>query len=357
MRAVTGLALVTLLLGALAGADAKLTPVYSTTATGTKVELNVPPRFMWGWGKGLRGYCGEFSFQSFGILFGNYLSAENVRNDADGVELLIAVNDEKAAKTLKFDYEEWDYAKQAKPQGTHFMSWVANHIDAGHGVIGGFYEQVNQGDPDYDHIMPIFGYLQDTSATSKAKSSVSNWFGALSGSNKAGGTDRSDVLGIYFNDLYRDTPLYGKNDATFITSRADCKPAGGVQPSDPPYDWCLPKQYDYGIAIKGNRDDLGELVPTQLIMPSWTEPDYGKEDQKHLPIVQFTVSALIEGLVVGSNYAVLRFDRAGDVPTQNFIQGSYSRRFNIVANATTMLLKNFDSFSSDATIFYRTVLM
>ena len=38
------------------------------------VLLDVPPRYMWGWGKGLRGYCGETSYQSFGIFYGNWVS-------------------------------------------------------------------------------------------------------------------------------------------------------------------------------------------------------------------------------------------------------------------------------------------
>ena len=55
----------------------------------------------------MRGYCGECSFQSHGILHGNWISQEIARKNADKKELLIGVNDAKAAKGLKFNYEKF----------------------------------------------------------------------------------------------------------------------------------------------------------------------------------------------------------------------------------------------------------
>jgi hypothetical protein len=69
--------------------------------------LDVPARYMWGWAPGKRGYCGETSFQSHGIYYGNWISQEIVRRNADGTELLVYVNDVKAAKGLKFNYEQF----------------------------------------------------------------------------------------------------------------------------------------------------------------------------------------------------------------------------------------------------------
>ena len=62
--------------------------------------LDAPPRSMWGQGEGTRGYCGETSFQTHGILFGNWISSEIARLNADGIELLIGENDVKAATAL-----------------------------------------------------------------------------------------------------------------------------------------------------------------------------------------------------------------------------------------------------------------
>ncbi len=78
-------------------------------SSGAAVILNIPPRQMWGWGAGMNGYCGETSFQSVGIYYGNWYSQERVRYADGNQELLIAVNDEKAAKNLALSYTVWNY--------------------------------------------------------------------------------------------------------------------------------------------------------------------------------------------------------------------------------------------------------
>jgi len=62
---------------------------------------------MWGWADGKRGYCGETSFQSHGILYGNWISQQIARNYADKRELIIGRNEVAAAKGLKFKYEKF----------------------------------------------------------------------------------------------------------------------------------------------------------------------------------------------------------------------------------------------------------
>ncbi len=96
----------------------------TTKANGTNFDvlLDVPARFMWGWADGKRGYCGETSFQSHGILYGNWISQQLVRNQADKRELLIGVNDEKAAKGLKFKYQSFS-GGTATQQGSQFVEW------------------------------------------------------------------------------------------------------------------------------------------------------------------------------------------------------------------------------------------
>ena len=51
-------------------------PFLMTKVNGTNLDviLDVPARYMWGWADGKRGYCGETSFQSHGILYGNWIS-------------------------------------------------------------------------------------------------------------------------------------------------------------------------------------------------------------------------------------------------------------------------------------------
>uniref|UniRef100_A0A6U4U2F7 Uncharacterized protein n=1 Tax=Neobodo designis TaxID=312471 RepID=A0A6U4U2F7_NEODS len=332
--------------GSSTGAQAFLTKELNATGPkgvslrGTKVALPVPPRYMWGWGDGLRGYCGSFSFQSLGLLYGNYISASPLRNAADGHELLIAVNEEIAANTMRFGFEQWKWDKESVPQANGFAGWIADHIDDGHGVVVGMFERKDGGDPDYDHIMPVFGYQRDDGQMS------------VDGKQKKA---RSDVIGLHFNDLFRSTSLYGDLEADFIQTRRDCAAPGGIQPLAAPYDFCLPKNYDYGIALLGNRDDANELYPARLVMPSWTEPDYGLEDERHQAIVSFKPTLEITGLTAGVAYVVLRFDHPADVPVSDFLRGAYSKRFDFTASASNATMSAFDEFMSDATVFYRVV--
>lgn len=295
--------------------------------------LDIPPRYMWGWGPGLQGYCGETSFQSAGIFFGNWVSSEEVRYASGGEELLIAVNDELTAQTLKYDYERWMWDAHNPPQAGEFLSdFVRSHIEKGHPVIFGAFEKLPKGDKDYDHIMIITGIQNET--TQKPK-----------------GMGDADVAGFYFNDLYLNKTRF-LSAANDVQTRQGCKTN---ETPEQPYEYCLPANYDYAIAIKGVLDDERVLTRMQLIMPAWTEPDWGKEDGLHQLPVKFTVSARFFGLNVGSTYNVYRYDDPRSVPSSKFHTSSFDKKFSFVATNETQVLANFDSFMSDGTIFYRTV--
>lgn len=312
----------------------RLSPLRATTT----VQLNVPPRYMWGWGPGVNGYCGETSFQSHGILFGNWISAEEVRASGGGKELLIGVNDVSTAEDLLFDYEEWGGTKSARrvkgiplksPQlnATSYVSWVVKHVDQGHVVVSGWFEKLpsSQADSDYDHIMPTIGYKKDSSS------------GA--------------ILGLIYNDLWGTQPRYA-DLSTAVTTRSNCLTT--TKPTQP-YDYCIPSSNVYAIALTGNVDQNSETVPMTLTMPSWKEPDWGKEDGLHEKAVQFTVTATVSGLTSGKQYSVLRYDDQRNVPISGFLDSSFSERFDFTAQGATQELTDFDSFMSDATIFYRVV--
>lgn len=294
----------------------------SLNASTVDVILNAPPRFMWGWGAGLSGYCGETSFQTNGIFWGEWVSSEKVRTTA-GSELLIAVNDEKAAKALKFQYEEWDY-ESSNPQGANFVAWLRSHIDEGHIIAIGVYEQMKNGDEDYDHIVPVIGYQY---------------------SSASGAT-----TGIYFNDLYSTETRFLAVPAG-IQTRSACTMSNAQQP----YNYCIPKTVSYGIAFLGNVDTSSQTYRVTLTMPSWTEPDYGKEDKIYASPVNFTVSATVSGLRVGGSYTVYRFDSYSTLPSSNFANGPYTNKWTFTAQSSVQTLTSFDTFLSNATIFYRAI--
>jgi len=299
--------------------------------------LDVPPRRMWGWGAGMNGYCGETSIQSAGIFFGNYWSQERVRYADGNEELLIGVNDVKAAKALKLDYEAWDYERKKTPQASEFLSWIKNHINQGHPVVAGWYEKQPRGDEDYDHIMPIIGYED-----------VSRLVRDADGKLVAVPTSTN----IYHNDLYlQETSITLGKDA--FKSRKGCSQSKSpVQP----YDYCLPDEYDYGLAIKGNVDPNKETFRTFLTVSIWTEPDWGAEDKKHEKPIQFTAFATVTGLTPGKKYALLRFDKADDLgDSKNFLQKKWAKKYEFVADSDTYVYEDLDPMMSDGTYFFRCV--
>ena len=294
----------------------------STKSYNSKI-LNIPPRIMWGWGTGLSGYCGECSIQSVGLYYGNYISQELVRYSDGNEELLIGVNDEKAAKTLQYVYEEWDYNKKT-PQDKSFKSWLKEQLDNNYPVISGFYERMKKGtgDEDYDHIMPIIGYTLDSN---------------------------NEISGLYHNDLYKDE--VSLTTADFSTRNKCYQDIAPVQP----YDYCLPVNVDYGIVIKGFNDPLGETFRAEFEISMNYEPDYGAEDKLHQKPIPFDGVLHISGLTAGESYACLRFDNVKDLPSKGgFLNASFAARFNFIASSSTHDL-NVDTTMSDGSYFYRCV--
>jgi hypothetical protein len=116
---------------------------------------------MWGWTGNVDGYCGETSFQSSLIYYGNYASQEQVRYADGNAELIISQNDQTAANKLWLVNEEWNY-NQKQPQEVAFKAWLKKNIDAGWPVTAGWYLRELNGDPDYDHIMIVVGYTLDS---------------------------------------------------------------------------------------------------------------------------------------------------------------------------------------------------
>jgi hypothetical protein len=117
-----------------------------------------------------------------------------------------------------------------------------------------------------DHIMIIIGYTVDSSG---------------------------HVTGFYHND-------YWKRTVSLITSkfstRQNCE-----QDTHPeqPYSYCLPYEVDYGLAILGNNDPLGETFPTYLVTDMYDEPDWGAEDKIFAKPILFNHTLHVSGLIPG----------------------------------------------------------
>lgn len=314
------------------------------------VILNIPPRRMWGWGAGMNGYCGETSFQSTGIYYGNWWSQEQVRYADGNKELLIGVNDEKAAKSLLLQYTVWNY-NQKTPQSTTYLAWLKKNIDAGHPVIAGWYEKQPKGDEDYDHIMPIIGYEVKKSKVEDEFVYAANST-ELEKKKKKKATNPTDT-DILHNDLYLQETSTTRA-ATVFGTRKMCSQQ--KQPTQP-YEYCLPQDYNYGIAVLGNVDPNKLTFRTFLTVSIWTEPDWGAEDKKYETPISFTATATITGLTKGKKYSILRFDKVADLgDSKNFLTAKWAKRYDFTAEDVTQTYSNLDALKSDGTYFFRTVL-
>ncbi len=128
----------------------------------------------------------------------------------------------------------------------------------------------------------------------------------------------TQINGLYHNDYYLDTVVL--TSATFAT-RSECTMKNPTQP----FQYCLPKNVDYGIALKGIVDPQGETYPTRLRTDMWDEPDWGAEDKLHQKPILFNSNLTVSGLTVGNPYTCLRFDDKETVPARgNFINGTFS---------------------------------
>ena len=95
---------------ALLGPTTVITPVAQAATTYTD-GLAIPSRLQW---NGNYGYCGEVSFISAGLYYGQYLSqydaraiaSKNARQSITSSQLLLGVNDEYAARSLRLRYEK-----------------------------------------------------------------------------------------------------------------------------------------------------------------------------------------------------------------------------------------------------------
>jgi hypothetical protein len=179
--------------------------------------LDVPPRYMWGWGPGTSGYCGSMTIQSIGIYFGNYVSQDLVRGETGGHdgkhEVLLGRGGCCSAidimPKLRLNATQWKYWDEPEPQHAAFLRWMRHAADAGEPVAFGVYMKT-ESDEDFDHIVPLVGF--------------------------------DDAGRLAFNDLHSNVTLHEDLPA-FVSSRERCHAA---LPWSERFAYCLPSRVNYG---------------------------------------------------------------------------------------------------------------
>jgi hypothetical protein len=312
----------------------------------TTVVLNVPPRYMWGWGPGYHGYCGSFSTQSISLYYGLWMSAEFVRYAANTSEVLLGFGHyTKVAEVFGLDIEIFDNAGPS-PTISRYLDWVVAHSRAQHPVIGGVFERRQGGDSDYDHIVPLIGGTELPVANTLLP------VDPVTGK-------RSNVTEIVFNDLYLHHHRQMRGSVLAV-NRSDWTTPNWTQP----FDYALPYMNNYGVAILGLADPNRETFRLKLSAWSWTEPDWGAEDRcqeqsssnpKPGPM---DLSATVFGLTAGTAYTILRFDgntTASTVSSDFLKSRQWSRRWDFVASGDTYVVDLFDRVMTNTVVTYRAV--
>jgi hypothetical protein len=313
--------------------------------TTTDIILNVPPRYMWGWGADRSGYCGEFSVQSTGLYFGVWISAEHSRVAANNglKEILVSTPDfGNVAAAYRLDIAEWDN-DVAQPQISTHLDWIHAHLRQGHPIIGAVFEKKPDANDEYDHIVPLVGVTTQSTPNTALPSSPA--------------TGRAtNVTKVHWNDLWLNR--------TRVLSTAELGVTRAAWTSDTELDFptpsALPRNVDHALAVLGLVDPQLETYRLKLTAWAWSEPDWGSEDECDLSPVLLDMSATVYGLTVGQRYVILRFEgnvSSGRNPAMNFLaSGLHTKRWDFTATGSQQSFDDFDAVQTSLAVTYRAVL-
>lgn len=279
------------------------------------VQHDIPPRAQW---DDNNGYCGECSIQSIALFFGAYISQYRAREIIDPTQqqdVWVPENSGPIFDALRLNYQTWN-SGLATPQYQAYLIWAKTHLQQGHPVIIDVFVK-GETSSDYDHIMPATGFTSSTTNTYIT----------------------SDTL--VFNDNYMST-AYTRTFGSLWDTRS-------MSGNGATYEYCIPRDTDYGCAVTGVKDTSGTLLPVSLKLNRWDEPNL---IQGKAPAT-LTATVRVRSLTTGSSYALLRYNTTSAVPTSGYLSSAYSAMTVFTATNTSHNLA--DTFLSDKIVIYRCV--
>jgi hypothetical protein len=268
-------------------------------------DLQIPPRLQW---DSNFGYCGETSFISAGMYFGQYTSQWTARSLAspglaqtkEESQLLLGVNDMAAARRMKLQAVEFDSESQRSTPA--YLAWVKSMVLRGHPVIIGVFLNMTAaegelpGNSEYDHIVPVLGI------GSRARLSS---------------TDRryrpTDVISFSDNGGAKRSSLHQARFSRFQLSRARAN-----DPQAPLYS-LQNRPMNYAAAVTGVLDPDRVTIPVRLAASADGEglQDGVRMDAPPPPRpIELTATVTIPDPAVG--YNVYLYDDFSEVPVRNF---------------------------------------
>jgi hypothetical protein len=279
------------------------------------VQLDIPPREQW---DNNAGYCGECTIQQIALYYGTYISQYRAREIIDPTQqqdVWVPENSGPIFDALRLNYVAWN-SSLPTPQYQAYLVWAKTHLQQGHPVIIDVFVD-GESSPDYDHIMPATGFTStDTNAY-----------------------HATDTL--VFNDNYETTP-YTRTFGSLYDTRS-------MNGNGATYEYCIPRDTDYGCAVTGIKDTSGTALPVSLKVNRWNEPNISAGFSP----AQMTATIQVKSLVAGGSYALLRYNNYSTVPTSGFLTSAYST--STVFTATNSVHTLSDTFMSDKIVIYRCV--
>jgi hypothetical protein len=318
-------------------------------AAGYRVDNPIPPRTQW---NANHGYCGETSFISAGLNYGQYLSqydaraiaSPNIRQSLPDSQLLLGVNDVPAAAAMHLTAVPFNTAQQTTT--AQFLTWVKTNVTAGYPVVIGVYTNEfrfeedtdpDAGSDEYDHIVPVTGFSSNHPLAPPA----------------AYYTD--DAITFNDNGIWTGTPdgvpqnVFSYQIGSFPATRRQANAAAG-----PVYS--LSNAKNYGIAITGVSDLNHETVPVRLTTSTVGESPAMAEGSNTRPApTPLTLTITVSGLTAGKTYNLYRYSSMRAVPDSNFNANSAkaAQQWTIVATGSTYTTTQ--TIVSNETAAYRAV--
>jgi hypothetical protein len=308
---------------------------------------DIPPRYQWNHNYG---YCGEVSMISAGLYYGQYLSQYDARSAASSLpqnkvhsQLLLGVNDLRAAANMHLDAAEWN--ESSRDDADRYLVWVKKHVVLGEPVAIGiymnqfrFYHNRNPkaGSPQYDHIVPVIGI----------------------GSHDLGDKDHylpSDEI------MFSDNGEWGslRHAQYFFTYRFEDFPKTRRQanaPNGPIYSLAS-KARDFGVAITGVIDKDRETVPVRVATNlNYELPQITEGSSRHPRPEPLVLTVTVSGMKAGTVYTLYRYNRLSAIPNSGFNAhaGSARQKWIITAGASGQFVLS-QKILSDEVAAYRAV--
>ena len=293
----------------MAAAVAAPLPAGAATFTDSRA---IQARLQW---NGNYGYCGEVSFISAGLYYGQYVSqydaraiaSPNVAQNLESAQLLVGVNDAAAAARMRLAYAQPTGA--ALTSAPAFLAWVKGKVVAGVPVIIGVYanaykfygsRNLGYGDSDYDHIVTVTGWTSTHAPTVPA-----TYYG-------------DDTIMLEDHGLWTGT-------ATGLPPYFLQYPVGSFQQTRRAANvstaavYSLKNGGNYGIAITGILDTDKKTVPVRLSTSQNFESPAIRDGSTARPAPsQIMLTITLSGLTPGTPYNLYRYNSVSNIPTAAF---------------------------------------